>query len=125
MKNIFDRPTGSKTHRPPKHLSKASKVWFKKVVATWTLDDHHVKLLVSACEALDRAEEARQTLEKDGTYFRNHKGDIVRHPAFAVEHNSRIVFARLLRELDLDVEAPAEASRPPQLRSIRGGNNAT
>jgi hypothetical protein len=32
-----------------------------------------------------------------------------------------ITFARVLRELDLDLEPPAQAKRPPYLRSIVGG----
>ena len=43
------------------------------------------------------------------------------HPAVRIETDSRLAFARLLRELDLDVDPPAEAKRPPALRSMRSG----
>jgi hypothetical protein len=45
-------------------------------------------------------------------------------PLVRIESDCRLSFARLLRELDLDVDPPAEAKRPPMLRSIRGGSNA-
>jgi hypothetical protein len=40
------------------------------------------------------------------------------HPAVRVEQDARLAFARLIRELDLDVTPPAEVRRPPALRSI-------
>src|SRR5262245_12523096 len=119
--NIFEKPR--KTHKSPTHLSPASQRWFKSVVENWDLDDHHVKLLIATCEVLDRAEEARLQLQTDGAYFRDRHGEIKKHPALVVERDNKILFARLLRELDLDLEAPPEASRPPQLQSFRGGKS--
>src|SRR5512135_3749362 len=101
--------------RAPAHLSPATKRWWLDVVSTWTLDEHHLHLLTAAAGALDRAEEARQTLLKEGSYFTNRHGERRPHPALQCERDSKILFSRLIRELDLDGEAAPLAARPPSL----------
>jgi hypothetical protein len=49
---------------PPAHLSKESAAWFKRTVALYLFDEHHIKLLTLACEAFDRAVQARKGLEQ-------------------------------------------------------------
>jgi P27 family predicted phage terminase small subunit len=101
----------------PVHLAKATRAWFTEVVSHYVLESHHVRLLVLGCEAWDRATQARKLLAKDGLTFRDRHGAIRPHPALNVERDSRIAFARLLRELALDVEGPGEErSRPPAIR---------
>lgn len=107
--------------KPPRHLRKLTKAWFRSVVESYLLEPHHLKVLTNACEALDRAAEAREAISKDGAYVKNRFGESTKHPALTVERDCWIVFARLLRELDLDVEPPVEAKRPPALRSIGVG----
>ena len=103
----------------PAHLEAATRDWWLSVVRTWELDEHHVRLLTLACEAWDRAEEARQRLARDGSYVRDRFRQLKAHPAVAVERDARAQFARLLRELDLDVDGPREDVRPPLLRRMR------
>lgn len=112
------------TKRPkaPKHLALATRKWWLSVVEQWTLEEHHIHLLTLAAEALDRCEQARQVIEREGLTVATRDGGSKLHPACRVEIDSRLAYARMLRELDLDVTAPAEASaRPPALRSITGG----
>jgi phage terminase small subunit len=76
--------------------------------------------LQAAAEAWDRLQQARQALADHGglTTVTPH-GGIVAHPAVAIERDARIGFARLVRELDLEADPPAERGRPPAL-SRRG-----
>ena len=79
----------------------------------YDLESHHQRLLQAACEAWDRLQEAREVLRKEATYVEGRYG-VRAHPAVAVERDSRVAFARLLRELDLDGE-PAPDPRPTRL----------
>lgn len=103
----------------PKHLSAEASAWWNIVVRDYSLEHHHLRLLQAACEAWDRMQEARKALEAHGLIFMDTKGDPKTRPEVAIERDSRVAFARLVRELDLDVEAPADRSRPPALLSNR------
>ena len=105
---------------PPKHLKAATRRWWAEVVNDWTLESHHVMVLTLAGEAWDRRAQARKLIAEEGLPVATRDGGAKLHPACRVEDASRIAFARLLRELDLDIDGPAEAKRPPQLRAFRG-----
>jgi phage terminase small subunit len=97
---------------PPSHLSTPSKAWFRKIVAAYELDTHHVELLRLASEALDRAEEARAALRENGLTYVDRFGMPKPRPEIFIERASTITFARLVRELGLD-----KAHLPDSLRS--------
>jgi len=82
----------------------------------YALEPHHLRLLECACDCFDRMTTARTVLLAEGLTIKGR-----RHPAVAIELESRIQFARLLRELDLDADPPKEQPgwRPPSLRSNR------
>ena len=105
--------------KAPEHLREPTRVWFQQVLADYALEDHHFRLLQLAAEAWDRSQEAREALEKHGLTFLDRFGAPHARPEVAIERDSRIAFARLVRELDLDVEPPPQGSRPPGLRSNR------
>ncbi len=98
--------------RAPKYLAPATRKWWLEVVRTYELESHHLRLLTAACQAWDRAEQAREILAAQGVTFVDRWGQPKTRPEVAIERDSRIGFARLLRELALDVDAPPE-SRPP------------
>lgn len=102
--------------RTPKHLQPATATWFESVLADYDLQDHHVRLLLLAAQAWDRAEDARLAIAEKGLTFDDRFDQPHARPEIAIERDSRIAFARLLRELCLDLEPPAER-RPPS----RGG----
>lgn len=98
---------------PPAHLSAESRAWWSGVVEAFVLESHHLRLLTLAAEAWDRCQQARKALTKGGlTYLDRFKQPHAR-PELKVEADSRIAFARLLRELGLDISPPAE-TRPPR-----------
>ena len=96
------------------HLAPGTRAWFTSVVATYSLEPHHLRLLQLAGEAWDRCQQAREAIARDGLIMLT-TGKA--HPAVAIERDSRLAFARLIRELDLDAEPPPSWSRPPGLHS--------
>ena len=106
----------------PKHLKAATRRWFRDVLAEYDLEAHHVRLLTLAGEAWDRGQQARGEIERHGLTYLDGNGLPRTRPEIAIERDSRLAFARLLRELDLDCGSPGETPRPPALRSNRRGN---
>jgi hypothetical protein len=104
----------------PDGLSEPTAAWWRQVNREFVLEPHHIKLLTLAAQALDRVYEAREILARDGLTYTDRFGSPKARPEAAIERDARLAFARLLRELDLDCAAP-EASRPPAIRSNRGG----
>jgi P27 family predicted phage terminase small subunit len=104
--------------KAPSHLRASTRRWWLDVVTTWELQAHHVRLLTLAAESWDRGQDAREQIKRDGLTVPTKAGGPRLHPCVRVETDSRLAFARLLRELDLDVAPPAEVRRPPSLRSI-------
>lgn len=109
-----------KAKKPPAHLSSAAKKWFRSVVEDFDLEDHDLNLLVLACEALDRGEQARQRLAVEGVVFTDRFGCPRAHPCVSIERDSRLAYARLLRELCLNDDGDKETPRPPALADNRG-----
>lgn len=105
--------------KPPAHLSPATGAWWLGVVTSWELDEHHVRLLTLAAESYDRAVQAREILDAKGLTYKDRFGQPKPRPEVAIERDSRVAFARLLRELDLDLEPPTEKPRTPSLRRMR------
>ena len=103
----------------PDHLQPETGAWWLQVMSEFELEAHHERLLTLACQAWDRGELARQVLQSDGLTFRDRFDQPKARPEVGIQRDSVIAFARLIRELDLDVGQPAERSRPPALVSNR------
>jgi phage terminase small subunit len=106
------RGNGNGRVATPKHLRPKTKKWFREVVATFELEPHHVRLLTLAGEAWDRAEQSRQAIAEKGLTYTDRFGCPRSRPEVAVERDSRVAFARLLRELQLDAPPPGETRVP-------------
>jgi P27 family predicted phage terminase small subunit len=103
---------------PPSHLSKESAAWFKHTVALYDMDEHHIKLLTLACESWDRGTQARKGLEQHGLTFVDRHGSRKPAPEISIEKDSRTAFARLVREIGLDLASEPKSS-PPALPANR------
>ena len=105
---------------PPAHLSQSAKQWWRTTVDRYVLEEHHIRLLQLLCESWDRAQEAREQLAQDGLTVVGREGGLRPHPCVAIERDSRLAVARLVRELDLDTEPPvSERIGPAALFSNR------
>lgn len=104
----------NKTPAAPKHLTAKSRRWFEQIVAEFDLEASHLLLLQGAAESWDRAQQARQLIADEGLTFKDRHGNIRPHPATQIERDAKTLFARLLRELALDVGEPEEV-RPPEI----------
>jgi P27 family predicted phage terminase small subunit len=110
---------------PPSHLSPSARQWWETTIEAYVLQEHHLRLLQLACEAWDRAQEARERLNREGLTVQGADGGIKTHPAVGIERDARLAVARLVRELDLDIEpAVPERVGPPPIFSNRGGSRA-
>jgi len=98
--------------KAPAHLRAATQRWFTEMSGLYAMEPQHVELLVLAAEARDRAEQARARIAKDGAYVEGRYG-LRAHPAIAVERDSRLAFARLVRELGLEDDQHGGSPRPP------------
>jgi P27 family predicted phage terminase small subunit len=104
--------------KPPKHLRAPTALWWSEILAEYDLDSHHVRLLTKSCESWDRSEQAREALLKYGLTFDDRFGSPHARPEVAIERDSRLAFARLVREIGLDV-SPLSDSRPNALPANR------
>ena len=104
---------------PPEHLESATAKWWTAVAGEYELEPHHLRLLTLAAEVWDRKEQSRALLRKEGLTYDDRFGAPRARPEVAVERDSRIAFARLLRELALDVEPPSSIGRPPSFGGRR------
>ena len=104
------------TPKAPAHLRPDTRSWWQSVHQDYDLGEHHSRLLTMACEAWDRACQAREILAKDGIVIGGREAAARPHPAVAIERDARIAFARLVAQLNLDGE-PSEVD--PGMRAAR------
>lgn len=101
---------------PPAHLSADSKALWSRLVRDYAMHDDAAGLAIlgSACEAKDRAEQARKELDEEGLTVAGDRGGVKAHPAAAIERDNRAAFLAAMKALRLDVEpARPGPGRPP------------
>jgi len=125
LERIIDKrgltvPAESKPERPqpagepaldangaPAYLSAEMRRFWKRVMDDYELEHDARLILKTACEAFDRAAQARELIAKEGLILVNR-----RHPAIDVEAQSQGLFLRAMRQLGLDIDPPGPVGRP-------------
>jgi hypothetical protein len=106
---------GSNKISAPAHLRPDTASWWVSVAGDYALEAHHLRILTLAAEAWDRGVEAREAIARHGSVYVDRFAQPRARPEVAIERDSRIAFARLVRELALDVDSPDDAGRPPRI----------
>ena len=107
--------------KPPKHLSKDMKAFFKSVVKDYELEPHHVRLLTLACEASDRAEEARRGIEQTGMMLQDRFGQWRTNPLCMIYRDALLAFSKLVKQLGLDdANDESDKIRIPNIQRSKG-----
>ena len=91
----------------PAHLSQEMRKFWRRVTEEYELERDALLILKTACEAQDRAQQAREIIAKEGLIL-----DKRRHPAIDVEAQSQSLFLRAMRQLGLDISGPGPVGRP-------------
>lgn len=109
------KPKAGALPLPPAHLLPETAAWWTSILRTFDLESGALRLLQLAAESWDRCQRARAVLDAEGTTYTDRFGAPRARPEVAVERDSRIAFARLLRELALDSVPMPDAPRPPMV----------
>ncbi len=87
--------------KPPEHLSKQTQEFWVWALYEYQINRDELHLLLMACEAMDRCIQARKRLAKQGLTYNDRFGQPKSRPEVAIERDSRLAFARLVKQLGL------------------------
>jgi hypothetical protein len=76
-------------------------------------ETHDFRLLDLASGCLDIIKECREKINDEGLFVLDRFKVQKEHPAIKTEREQKIIFCRIIRELNLSI--PPEDSRPPKL----------
>ena len=101
--------------KPPKHLSREAKTWWRRLLEEYAIDDEAGLLtLLIAMEAFDRMREAQALVGQEGATILDRFGQLKSNPMLVVERDSRGQMLQALRSLNLDLEPLRDGpGRPP------------
>lgn len=98
-----------------RHLSAEGKRIFRALASEYQIEDvAGLRILRVAVEAFDRAQKARQVIDRDGLVVHDKYGQPKPHPLLVAERDSRAAFLAGLKALNLTVEPLRDGpGRPP------------
>jgi phage terminase small subunit len=102
MTPVTPRPS---VPRAPRHFTaRTSKIW-RATCKEWELDAAGLAVLRVALEALDRLEQARVIVAREGLVIKTSRGTSRPHPALRVEREARAGFLMAMQRLGLEANA--------------------
>jgi P27 family predicted phage terminase small subunit len=87
---------------PPAYLATEEAALFTQVVRDFPFDEVRLRILAEGCASLQRAREARETVDRDGMTVRDAKGQLKAHPLLTVERDARAAALAAFRQLNLE-----------------------
>ena len=100
--------------QPPRPLGQHGLRLWNSVMADYAIDDiGGIELLTLICQATDRAESCRETIDKDGERVKTRTG-MRSHPLLRDELQNRAFIARTLDRLGITAEAVKSMGRPSE-----------
>lgn len=99
---------------PPGHLSKEGRKIWKGLIDEYRIaDTAGLRILRVALEAYDRAQAAREAIDRDGMTVADKFNQVKPHPLLPIERDSRAAFLAGLKALNLDLEPLRDAPGRP------------
>lgn len=102
----------TKNRRPPAGLSPRSAALWRATHSDFDLSAAEIELLTEALRALDRADQARQVVDRDGPVVPDRYGSPKAHPAVDIEARARAFYAAAVRQLGVRESDPPPSRGP-------------
>jgi phage terminase small subunit len=101
------RPKLKPSNGAPSHLAKVEADLFARIVRSYGLHDEVSRqILEEGLTSLQRAREARETIDREGVSFRDRWGQIKANPVCAIERDARAAALSAFRQLNLEMLRP-------------------
>lgn len=98
-------------------LGKTGRKFRKKVLNEYVFTKtHDLEKLDMASQILDRLELCNAEIEANSAFILGSNGQLKENPAMKSERDLKVVFCRIIRELNMDIEELKNDNRPPKLR---------
>jgi phage terminase small subunit len=101
----------NKPPKPPESLSAEARRLWKSTVEHYAIDEQAAMVLKAGLEAMDRREQARQAIAKDGAVIKDRWGQLKPSPWCGIERDSAATLYKAFRLLGLDLAQTGEGKR--------------
>jgi len=111
LRGIFMKTSPKTSPSPPKHLSGTAKKLWKSSFDNYAIDEQAAMVLQAGLEALDRREEARAAIAKDGAVVVDRWGQSKPSPWVGIERDAAQTLYKAFRLLGMDLAQAGQGRR--------------